>query len=306
MHVTKAKKAKSATVVQVINLKVIKTMNTTNKLLLPEQVIQDATEWALMHGVAFKQADHSARHCPFSIAPMTLQRDVYAHLLKVTPLITKLISNVSEDHDFLQSSMRDMAKADPFFGRLISLHDTLHNDNSERSLPLREPLLLMRSDFMDDRRHGAKVIEFNGIAAGMAPFGQRATEFHAFMQNQWPKIYRDNLEEQSAMPADNVALTQLAYAIATAAQKVKIASNELGKPTFLMVVQKDEDNVYDQHLLEVELQRLGVRTVRRTFEQLSNQLATGDNQRLLLQDVGGIDLVYLRAGYQYSDYFAPA
>jgi len=281
-------------------------MNNEKTPLLAPQVLQDATEWALMHGVAFKQADNTARHCPFSIAPMTLQRDVYEHLLKVTPLLTKLISNVSEDHDFLQSSMRDMAKADPFFGRLMSLHDTLHNDNSEQTLPLRAPLLLMRSDFMDDRRHGAKVIEFNGIAAGMAPFGQRATEFHAFMENQWPAIYRNGLEDSAAIPAENVGLEQLAYAIATAAKKVKTASHEQGKPTFLMVVQKDEDNVYDQHLLEVELQRLGVRTLRRTFEQLSSQLATGNNQRLLLQDVGGIDLVYLRAGYQYSDYFAPA
>jgi len=280
-------------------------MNKTKTTLLSQQVIQDATEWMMMHGVAFKQADHSAKHCPFSIAPMTLQRDVYEHLLKVTPLLSKLISNVSEDHEFLQTNMRDMAKADPFFGRLMSLHETLHSTHSDRPLPVRQPLLLMRSDFMDDRHHGAKVIEFNGIAAGMGPFGQRATEFHAFMHNQWPTIYRDNVEERNAVAVPNRALTQLAYAMATAAKKVKIATNESGKPAFLMVVQPDEDNVYDQHLLEIELQRLGVRTVRRTFTQLSGQLATGEHQRLLLQDVGSIDLVYLRAGYQYSDYFAP-
>jgi glutathione synthase len=46
-------------------------------------------------------------------------------------------------------------------------------------------------------------------------------------------------------------------------------------------------------------------TVRRTFEQLSCQLSSGDNQRLLLKDVGAVDVVYLRAGYQYSDYWAP-
>lgn len=72
-----------------------------------------------------------------------------------------------------------------------------------------------------------------------------------------------------------------------------------------MVVQKNEDNVYDQHLLEVALQKLGLRTVRRNFEQLSNQLSTGDGQRLMLDGVGAVDVVYLRAGYQYSDYCAP-
>ncbi|MCK8084240.1 glutathione synthase [Vibrio sp. 1CM8B] len=273
--------------------------------LIPQQVIEDACEWAIMHGVAFRQSDNTARHCPFSLAPMSIEREVFEHLLKVTPLITKLINNVSEDHDFLQSSLSDMAKADPFFGRLMELHQQAHGSADERLNPARQPLLLMRTDFMDDRQHGAKVIEFNGIAAGMAPFGQRATEFHAFMQNQWPNVYNNWLEELSATPAENQGLTQLAYGIANAARQVKTDFNEQDKPVFLMVVQKNEDNVYDQHLLEVELQKQGIRTVRRTFEQLSCQLSTGDNQRLLLQDVGAVDVVYLRAGYQYSDYRAP-
>ncbi|MFL9780257.1 glutathione synthase [Vibrio cyclitrophicus] len=272
---------------------------------IPQQIIEDACEWAIMHGVAFRQSDDTARHCPFSIAPMTMEREVYEHLRRVTPLITKLISNVSEDHDFLQSSLSDMAQADPFFGRLMELHQQAHGSKDKRLNPARQPLLLMRTDFMDDRQHGAKVIEFNGIAAGMAPFGQRATEFHSFMQNQWPETYKNWLEDQSATPAENQGLTQLAYGISTTAKQVKADFNEQGKPVFLMVVQKNEDNVYDQHLLEVELQKQGVRTVRRTFEQLSCQLSTGDNQRLLLQDVGAVDVVYLRAGYQYSDYWAP-
>ncbi|MCQ1058635.1 glutathione synthase [Photobacterium sp. ZSDE20] len=270
---------------------------------LSQQIIEDACEWAIMHGVAFRQADNTARHCPFSIAPMTMEREVYDHLRKVTPLITKLISHVSEDHDFLQASLGDMAKADPFFGCLMALHQQAHGDINNS--PARQPLLLMRTDFMDDRHHGAKVIEFNGIAAGMGPFGQRATEFHAFMQSQWPQTYQNWLEDSAAVPAENQGLEQLAYAIATSARRIQEEFNIQGKPTFLMVVQKNEDNVYDQHLLEVELQKLGLRTVRRTFDQLSTQLSTGDNQRLILDGVGAIDVVYLRAGYQYSDYWAP-
>lgn len=272
---------------------------------IPQQVIEDACQWAIMHGVAFRQSDNTARHCPFSLAPMSIEREVFEHLLRVTPLITKLINNVSENHDFLQTSLSDMAKADPFFGRLMELHQQAHGSAGERLNPARQPLLLMRTDFMDDRQHGAKVIEFNGIAAGMAPFGQKATEFHDYMQNQWPETYQSWLEDKSATPAENQGLTQLAYGIATSARKVRADFNDSDKPTFLMVVQKNEDNVYDQHLLEVELQKQGVRTVRRTFEQLSCQLSSGDNQRLLLKDVGAVDVVYLRAGYQYSDYWAP-
>ncbi|GLS91049.1 glutathione synthase [Psychromonas marina] len=279
--------------------------------LIASQIIDGASEWAIMHGVAFRQADNTARHCPFSIAPMTMQRTVFEHLRSVTPLISKLINNVSEDHDFLQSSLGDVAKADPFFARLLALHQQAHGDIENRLTPARKPLLLMRTDFMEDRQHGAKVIEFNGIAAGMAPFGQRATEFHAFIKNQWPQVYQNWSEDSQSIPAENHGLEQLAYAISQAAKSVNATftptnpDTEKSQPTFLMVVQENEDNVYDQHLLEIALQQQGIRTLRRTFEQLSTQLSTGNNQRLLLEGVGAIDALYLRAGYQYVDYYSP-
>ncbi len=280
-------------------------MHDNSPPLLANQVIEDAVEWAIMHGVAFRQADNSARHCPFSIAPMTMERKTFAQLVKVTPILSKLINSVSEDHDFIQTSLQSVAKADPFFARLLALHQQAHGEIDARMHPARKPLLLMRTDFMDDRKHGAKVIEFNGIAAGMTPFGQRATEFHRYMHNQWPETYHDWVENRRAAPAENHGLEQLAYAITHAATIVSAEFEESAKPTFLMVVQENEDNVYDQHLLEAALQKLGLRTVRRTFKQLSSQLSSGKNQRLILQDVGAIDVVYLRAGYQYSDYYAP-
>nr|WP_028022460.1 glutathione synthase [Enterovibrio calviensis] len=273
--------------------------------LIDKQITDEALQWAMMHGVAIKNADGTARHCPFSVAPMTMKRRVYEHLLKVTPILTKLISAVSEDHAFLKASLTDMAKADPFFDRLFWMHEQIHGTEEAPKAAPRQPLLLMRTDYMDDRQQGAKVIEFNGIAAGMGPFGQRANELHDFMRRQWPKTYQDWIESPTATPADNQCLEQLANAIATSGQQVRDAFGEEGKPTFLMVVQKDEDNVYDQHLLEVALQSLGIRTVRRTFHQLSSQLYSGDNQRLMLENVGALDVVYLRAGYQFSDYFAP-
>lgn len=276
--------------------------------LISQEVINEATEWVIMHGVAFRQHDNSAKHCPFSIAPMSMADKTFQKLRQVTPIMTKLISEISEDHDFLQTSLIDLATADPFFARLFSLHQQAHGLVNSRLNPARKPLLLMRTDFMDDRTHGAKVIEFNGIAAGMAPFGQRATEFHKYMKEQWGGVYQQWLENKYSTPVENKGLEQLAFGIAQAANKVKASfasQEENHKPTFLMVVQENEDNVYDQHLLEVALQNLGLRTIRRTFKQLSTQLSTGLNQRLMLAEVGAIDVVYLRAGYQYSDYYSP-
>ena len=102
----------------------------------------------------------------------------------------------------------------------------------------------------------------------------------------------------------NPCIENLAKGIAGAAKTVRAQSGEAGLPLFLMVVQPDEDNVYDQHLLEEAIQQEGVKTVRRTFRQLYDQLSSGENQRLLLEGLGGVDAIYLRASYQYCDYVA--
>lgn len=83
---------------------------------------------------------------------------------------------------------------------------------------------------------------------------------------------------------------------------IKQKHNDAGKPTFVMVVQAHEDNVYDQRLLEYALHAKGIRTLRKTFTELHGQLSTGDNHRLLLNNEP-IDVVYLRAGYQQCDYY---
>lgn len=272
---------------------------------ISDNTIQDLVEWAIMHGVAFRQADNTARHCPFSIAPIAVEKRVFHHLIKAVPIISKLISNISEDHDFIQTSLSHMSEAEPFFARLFALYQQNHGTTAKRKLPKRQPLLLMRTDFMNDKDHGAKVIEFNGIAAGMAPFGQRASELHGYVKHQWPDVYSQFIEHEKGMLADNVGLEQMAVGISHAAKDIKTHFNESGSALFVMVVQENEDNVYDQHLLELALTKLGIKTVRRTFEQLSRELSTGENGRLMLNGHGGVDVVYLRAGYQYEDYYAP-
>ena len=73
----------------------------------------------------------------------------------------------------------------------------------------------------------------------------------------------------------NHCIENLAKGISGAAKTIRAQSGESGQPLFLMVVQPDEDNVYDQHLLEEAIQKEGVKTVRRTFRQLYDQLSSG-------------------------------
>ncbi|CAM3805089.1 glutathione synthase [Parendozoicomonas haliclonae] len=262
-------------------------------------VIQEAIEWALQHGFALKTGPGVATHCAFSLAPTLIDRKRFDELKSAAPLLGKLIHGVSEDYDFLQQAMAPIASGDAFFGQLVDLHKEIHSQPVKRV-----PLLFMRSDFMDDSELGPRIIEFNGIAAGMGPFGQRAHQLHRFLQENFPAVFNQWAPSDSVALVNNPAIAQLSFAVAKAAFQVQREFNDSEKPLFLMVVQEGEDNVYDQHLLEEGLRNAGVRTLRRTFRQLHEQLSSGENGRLLLRDHGGVDAIYLRAGYQYCDYLA--
>ncbi|GAA4649349.1 glutathione synthase [Kistimonas scapharcae] len=263
--------------------------------------VQDAIEWSLLHGMALKTARDSATHCAFSFAPTLIQQERFELLKAIVPLMGKLIHGVSEDHEFLREAISPLCNADPFFASLLALHQAIHHGPIPAE---RIPMLLMRTDFMDDAERGPQLIEFNGIAAGMGPFGQRAHELHHYLGYQWPSVFQHWSEDASQELVPNHCIEHLAKGIAGAAKTVRAQSGETGQPLFIMVVQPDEDNVYDQHLLEEAIQQEGVKTVRRTFRQLYDQLSSGENQRLLLNGLGGVDAIYLRAGYQYCDYVA--
>ncbi|PIW60160.1 glutathione synthase [Shewanella sp. CG12_big_fil_rev_8_21_14_0_65_47_15] len=261
-------------------------------LTVPLTAKDDAIEWALTHAMAFKETAYSARHAPFTLTPSLISKEHYQYLTCAVEPLGKLIHYVSEAHAFLVDAIHPITASDPFFTALLRAHQQLHGSATKAP---RMPLLIMRSDFMDDRDLGPKLVEFNGIAAGMGPFGQRAHQLHRYLQQQWHQLPMGELVE-------NHAIEQLSAGIATATFKIKQEFEDPGPARFLMIVQENEDNVFDQHLLELALQQKGIQTLRRTFSELQGQLTTGVKHRLILGGVGTIDTVYLRAGYQFADY----
>ncbi len=252
--------------------------------------VSQAVEWALSHCLAFKSSRESARHCPFTLSPCVIDKEDYVSLQCVSEIFSRWVYALGENVDFLQKRMTVLGQSDPLFNALISMYSN-DVDFSSRKVT---PILLMRSDFMADEQSGFGLIEFNAIAAGMAPFGQRIHEFHRY----WLQSHESNLSADALV--NNTGLTQFAKICADACLHIKNQYQEACQPTFLMVIQPNEDNVYDQHLLEFALQDLGVRTLRKTWQELLS-LASEQNHRLFVEGIP-IDMVYLRSGYQIEDY----
>jgi len=269
--------------------------------LISNAIIDDAVAQALQLSLCFLDGPGKTRHVPFSFTPCPVPAAVLAQLEVAAPLLGRLTQALADDDQLIQEVHAPLACADPFFAEMLSAHSALHRQPGD---VLRVPLLLQRSDFMVDAYMGPRLVECNSIAAGMAPFGERIGSLHQYLQQRWPSEYARLHTSAPGTLAPNPATANMARAIANAAASIAGDLGERGPLNFLMVVQDNEDNVFDQRLLENQLRSLGLQTHRRTFRQLHQQLSSGPEQSLQLEGCGTLHVVYLRAGYQFQDYIA--
>ncbi len=267
--------------------------------LILNPVVEDAVAEAMQLDLCFLSGPGQSRHVPFAFTPAPVDLPVYRQLVAVAPLLGRLTQALAQQPELIESLHAPLATGDAFFAELLSMHRELQGGE----LP-RLPLLLQRSDFMVDPGLGPRLVECNSIAAGMAPFGERMHHLHRYLGQRFPAEFARYSEPGTGELLPNPAIDRMAEALVRAATRVRSGHCDGGEPLFLMVVQGREDNVFDQRLLERALRDRGVRTCRRSFRQLHAQLGSGPGQRLLLEGEGAVDLVYLRAGYQYQDYVA--
>jgi glutathione synthase len=269
--------------------------------LISNAIIDDAVAQALQLSLCFLDGPGKTRHVPFSFTPCPIPAAVLAQLEVAAPLLGRLTQALADDDQMIQDVHAPLACADPFFAEMLAAHRALHSQPGD---VLREPLLLQRSDFMVDAHMGPRLVECNSIAAGMAPFGERIGSLHQYLEQRWPCEYARLHTAAPGTLAPNPATANMARAIANAAASIAADLGDRGQLNFLMVVQDNEDNLFDQRLLENQLRCLGLQTHRRTFRQLHEQLSSGPNQSLQLEGCGTLHVVYLRAGYQFQDYVA--
>ncbi len=269
--------------------------------LISNPVIDDIVVQAMLLNLCFLSGPGQSRHVPFTFTPAPIDANTQSTLAAVAPLLGRLTQKLADCDDLIQAVHQPLTVGDAFFAEMLAMHRQLHHSGD---LP-RVPLLLQRSDFLLDEHLGPRLVECNSIAAGMAPFGEQAHRLHAYIGQRWPGEFARLHTPLAGTLLTNPATANMAGAIGLAARQIhQDVGPDTQEPGFLMVVQDNEDNVFDQRLLEQRLRASGVSTYRRTFRQLHGQLSTGPNQSLQLAGAGTIHVVYLRAGYQYSDYVA--
>ena len=218
-------------------------------------------------------------HCSLSLSPWSLPEYQFQRVKKTAAVISDIFNQVSIDRELLMHHLDDYPSST---GLLVQLKQLLINTPKIKATNYN----FSRQDFLLDSEHQWRLVESNSIAAGMGPFNETVVD-----------IQKQLIGNQTASYADNPARRLQTQTLVNAASKLRNSIN----PLILFVVEKNEDNIHDQMMLADAIIHSGGRVLFKTLAELNTQL-TSDTEQLILEDVGLVDLVYFRTGYNLDDY----
>ncbi|XP_019419964.1 PREDICTED: glutathione synthetase, chloroplastic-like [Lupinus angustifolius] len=266
---------------------------------LLQNIVYDSLVWSSLHGlvVADKSVQSSGSvpgvglvHAPISLLPTPFPESHWRQASELAPIFNELVDRVSLDGKFLQESLSRAKKADKFTSRLLDIHSKMLEINKKEDIRLG----LHRSDYMlDEQTKSLLQVELNTISSSFAGLGSLVSELHRSILSHYGKFIGLNSEK---VPA-NSAASQFAEALAKAWTEFNLPG-----AVILFVVQAEERNMYDQHLLSVALrERHGITTIRKTLAEVDQEGELLPDGTLLV-DGQRIAVIYFRAGYTPADY----
>ena len=245
-----------------------------------------------------------ATHIPCTLLPTPFPLDAYRRLETLAVAFNTLYYQVSKNYDFLSSCLAETAKADPFIARLLSIVDAVHHDGERQPLQL----CINRSDYMmhalGDGSFTPQQVEFNTISAGMVCLSTKVSEMHAYVVSRHASQYAAdrylplNAAMERVVDAMANACHQYERQIGTETTNIALT----GRPSVLIVVQKDEWNIVDQQLLAFALwKQHSIPVMRKTLGEIHDEAQTDARGQLV---IGGrvVSLAYFRAGYTPRDF----
>ncbi len=236
----------------------------------------------------------------FALTPAPIPPETLEQLTSFTINFNRLIHATAQDHLFLQDALEPAAAKDSFLARLLSLlpacnaksrkiylnrydfflashiaNTSLTNTQSPSKLPVHTNALTLLP----------QLVEMNTCSVSYTALASRIQQLQAILLHGTPWSTR--------LP-NNPCLEKLAGFLATAFQHC-----DGHDACFLMVVQPDEANLADQHLLEHALIQHGVPVLRQTLSQIAQQGRLKDGHLWINQTRAAV--ACLRSGYRPED-----
>lgn len=254
-------------------------------------------DWAALlqqQGVGLHDPLQGFKAAPVSLTPWQLSRQQWQQAQQAAHTLGALLEKIAEDRRWLLAETAALATSDSIPGEIWRALTALGAKQSTT-----RQVALTRHDLMLDQHDNWRWVESNPIAAGMGPLNQR---WQQLFQLQQPAMLL------AANPAIETQATLLAQAAIRQARLLEtdrdFGSNDNGNdpdaPLLVMVVEAQEDNIYDQQLLAEAIAQQQVTVLRLTIDQLQ-QCQIDAKHQLRLPDGRIVHLLYWRTGYNPRD-----
>ncbi|XP_061121136.1 glutathione synthetase-like [Syngnathus typhle] len=265
-------------------------MNTT----LIDELAQVAKESALVHGILMRlerspNSSEEVTYAPITLFPTPVPRAIFLQGVEVQTHYNILVDKISQDPDFLEEALASTVSVDDFTARLFEIHRQVLKNGRLQSIGLG----LNRSDYMWEQENGhtsLKQIEINTFAAAGGGMASHISDVHRHILQVAGKL------EESQRIIDNNPAVGLTKALAKAWELYGSK-----RAVVMFVVKENEINIMDQRVIENELWKGNITTIRKRFEDISESGRLDGDKRLFV-DYQEVAVVYFRHGYMPQHY----
>ncbi|XP_015280725.1 PREDICTED: glutathione synthetase [Gekko japonicus] len=262
---------------------------------LIQYVAPIAVDAALLEGVLMRTKDDPnasdvVNYAPFTLLPSVVPSGLLEQAYSVQQDFNLLVDEVSQNTEFLESTLASTVKVDNFTAQLFKIYKQVLKEGVAQSVVLG----INRSDYMFD--HGAdstpalKQVEINTIAASFGGLASRTAAVHRHVLNVLGKS-----KEASKLLTNNPS-KGISMGIAKAWE---LYGSDRAVVMFL--VEETQRNIFDQRCVENELWKRNIRVIRRRFKDVFEK-ASLDNDKRLHIDGEEVAVVYYREGYVPKSY----
>lgn len=274
-------------------------------------------------------------HVPFSLYPTLFSAELFQFGKEIAPLFNVLVDRIARNklnstskdinisESWLESVLKATSEVDDFTKHLLDIYREVEKQKVKDPSSY-QPIQLgiLRSDYMvhDNSRSGDNEVnlfqvELNTIASSFGSLSTIISEAHQYMSKRYSSYVQNylktSLDESTVFnnfyPKNDV-LNKTVNALAKGHNlfiKQLNLSTEIST-SILMVILDDENNVFDQRMIEHCLfEKFGISLERKSFSDIAmcGQLRHIDKHKnILCINNTVISLAYFRSGYSPTNY----
>jgi glutathione synthase len=249
--------------------------------------VEEAIDFAILHGLLKRSPQGHLVHTPFALNPCPVPPETRERLEELTLPFNRLAFSVSRRLDFLEETLRAVVDTDAFTADLLRMAKAAARNRTLR-------LQITRSDYFLQAAAGSALpeirqVELNTISASYPAAAARVNRMHRH-------LLRESAWAASLVPNDPIPALVEGFLEAFRLYGHRDA-------VFLMVVQADEGNIFDQRLLEFELHESNLPVHRMTLEEIGAEGKIRAGHLTVRGQKAAI--TYFRAGYAPEDHRTP-